>query len=260
MSAPGPAGRSGFGASVRVREAVSANMKRLGKRLLRSEPFLKAASWTLHGLLRFIYRANRPVAGSQDLASVARRDGPLIIALWHGQQLLVPFIRPEGEMVTGLVSRSDDAEINARVLELAGNEVVRGSGGRVRAAAHEKGGARALIALRGALRRGRHVVMIADISKGEPRRSGLGVIQLAKISGRPIVPLALATSRHYVVDQAWDRTTINLPFGRRCLRIGAPIRVAADADEGELARARQQVTDELNRLTDEAYALAGERK
>jgi lysophospholipid acyltransferase (LPLAT)-like uncharacterized protein len=65
--------------------------------------------------------------------------------------------------------------------------------------------------------------------------------------------LALATSRHYVVKSAWDRMTINLPFGRRCLRIGEPIYIPADAGDEELAGFREKVTAELNRVTAEAY-------
>ncbi|MGN6549218.1 MAG: lysophospholipid acyltransferase family protein [Pararhizobium sp.] len=230
---------------------------RLGRAVLGAPPFQAAAAFVLHRALTFIYRTNPPVAGSQDMLAHVEAHSPVIIAMWHGQQMLAQFTRPRGEPVAGLVSRSVDAEINARLIKLAGNEVVRGSGGRSRKAAGRKGGVAALIAMRDALRRGRHVVMIADISKGAPREAGEGIVALARISGRPIVPLALATSRHYVVKSAWDRMTINLPFGRRCLRLGEPIYVPADADEQMLADIRRRVTEDLNRVTAEAYRLVG---
>ncbi len=244
----GPAGRPRF----RLRNA--------GKALLRSDAFQAVAARVLHALGRFVYVSNPPVAASHDMLDRIAGHEPVIIALWHGQQMLVQFTRPESEPVAGLVSKSADAEINARVLALSGNEVVRGSGGRDRGATHRKGGVRALIALRDALRRGRHVVMIADISKGAPRQAGEGVVHLAKFSGRPIVPMALATSRHYVVERAWDRMTINLPFGRRCLRLGAPIYVPADAADEDIAEFRRKVTEELNRVTTDAYRLAEGRE
>jgi lysophospholipid acyltransferase (LPLAT)-like uncharacterized protein len=78
-----------------------------------------------------------------------------------------------------------------------------------------------LIAMRNALRDGVNVVMIADISKGEPRQAGEGIVRLAKISGRPIVPVALTTSRRYVLEKTWDKTTINLPFGTPLPQAGA---------------------------------------
>jgi lysophospholipid acyltransferase (LPLAT)-like uncharacterized protein len=230
--------------------------RRWTRRVLRSDVFQAIAARCVHWALLAIYRSNPPVAGSDDLAAAARAHRPMIIALWHGQQLLVQFTRPPGEHVAGLVSRSADAELNARVLELAGNEVIRGSGGRERRKTARKGGVQALIALRNALREGRHVVLIADISKGEPRQAGEGIVTLAKISGRPIVPVALATSRYHVVEKSWDKTTINLPFGRRCLKIGTPIRVSADASDEDIEAARAEVTRQLNDLTEKAYALA----
>lgn len=230
---------------------------RIGRAFLGSPAFQAAAAFMLHYALVFIYRTNPPVAESEDMLARVEAHSPVIVAMWHGQQMLVQFTRPKGEPVAGLVSRSVDAEITARLIELAGNEVVRGSGGRSRKAAGRKGGVAALIAMRDALRRGRHVVMIADISKGAPREAGEGIVALARISGRPIVPLALATSRHYVVKSAWDKMTINLPFGRRCLRLGEPIYVPADADELTLADIRRRVTEDLNRVTAEAYRLVG---
>jgi len=228
-------------------------LKSIGRRLLRSATFQAVAAWILHVLLVFIYRTNRPVTSSHDMKAHIAGHEPAIFALWHGQQMLVQFTRPHDEHVAGLVSRSADAEITARVLELAGNEVVRGSGGRERERAAEKGGVRALIALRSALRRGRHVVMIADISKGAPRVAGAGVVQLARISGRPIIPLALATSRYHVVERAWDKMVINKPFGRRCLRLGTPIYVPSDASPQEMATIRQALTSALNTATQAAY-------
>jgi len=235
--------------------------RRIRKPLAESRFVKNAIASSLAQALRFVRLTNRTVKGSAKIAgSEYAHLEPGIIALWHGQQMLVQFTRPEGEDVAGLVSRSADAEINARVLKLAGNEVVRGSGGRKRSATGRKGGVAALIALRDALRRGRHVVMIADISKGAPRQAGEGIVTLAKISGRPILPLALATSRHYVVKSAWDKMTVNLPFGRRCLRLGEPIYVPSDAGDDEVAGFREKVTAELNRVTAEAYRLVENAK
>lgn len=237
------------------RGALKSGFKSWGKRLLRSDLFQTIAARVVHGALSFVWRTNRPVATSDDLAAAfAASDGPVIVALWHGQQALAQFTRPATAPIVALVSRSADAEINARVLERGGVEVVRGSGGRDRRAGARKGGVQALIALRNALRDGRNVVMIADISKGAAREAGDGVVRLAKLSGRPILPAALATSRYYVFEKAWDRMTVNLPFGRRCLRLGEPIHVSGEADESELAEARASLTDALNEVTRKAYA------
>ena len=52
---------------------------------------------------------------------------------------------------------------------------------------------------------------------------------LARESGRPIMPFAMATSRFIRLNN-WDRTTINLPFGRGALVGIEEIHVPPDAD------------------------------
>ena len=102
--------------------------------------------------------------------------------------------------------------------------------------------------------------MIADIPHGTPRDAGMGVVLLAKLSGRPIFPAALATSRRKVLERSWDKTTINLPFGKAAIATGEPIFVSTDADDAEMERKRQELTAQLNAATTEAYRLVdGER-
>jgi lysophospholipid acyltransferase (LPLAT)-like uncharacterized protein len=54
----------------------------------------------------------------------------------------------------------------------------------------------------------------------------------------------------------WDRTTINLPFGRLGVALGEPVRVPAQIDDATLERARRAVETSLNDATTRAYALA----
>ncbi|WP_169054260.1 lysophospholipid acyltransferase family protein [Nitratireductor sp. XY-223] len=227
--------------------------RRFGKRLLVSGTFQNIAAAVVHRALRFIYWSNRKSADSDDLVKAVEGKLPVIIALWHGQQLLTQFVYPDNNSVAALVSRSRDAEINARVLKLSGVTVIRGSGGRERAQTARKGGVGALKGMADALADGKNIVMIADISKGAPRQSGEGIVALAKLSGRPIIPMALATSRYHIVEKSWDKTTINLPFGEVCLKLGPPISVPRDTSDAELEEYRQRVTDELNSVTEKAY-------
>jgi lysophospholipid acyltransferase (LPLAT)-like uncharacterized protein len=98
------------------------------------------------------------------------------------------------------------------------------------------------------------VSMTADISNLAPRRAGLGIVALAKASGRPIVPVAYATSRRVDVT-SWDRATINLPFSRAACAIGEPISVPAEADDALLETKRREVESALNEATARAYRI-----
>jgi lysophospholipid acyltransferase (LPLAT)-like uncharacterized protein len=223
---------------------------------LKHSRFVKGAIATiLTFALRFIHWTNPWLPGVKE-KMVARRKSvemPVIIAMWHGQHLMAPFARPSDIPIVALVSRSADAEMNALVANRLGMETIRGSGGRG-GNSLEKGGARALLGLKMALAAGKNAAMIADIPNGTPREAGLGIVTLAKISGRPIVPLAYASSRRKVLEKTWDKTTLALPFGRATTVVGDPIHVAADADAATMEALRVQVTEALNTATREAYA------
>ncbi|PZO74488.1 MAG: hypothetical protein DI629_18545 [Mesorhizobium amorphae] len=209
---------------------------------------------TIAGALRFVRWTNPLRPASMPIPFEGHE--PVIVALWHGQHFMTPAFYPRTRKLAAMVSRSADAEMNALVLERFGVETVRGSGGREGRTVADKGGARALVALKRLLDRGTNVAMIADIPNGTPREAGLGIVTLAKISGRPIVPSAIATSRGKVLDRSWDKAVISLPFGRSALGFGPFVEVPADAGEEMLEEKRRELTRSLNLATERAYALA----
>lgn len=229
--------------------------RRIRRPLVESYIFKHVLASLLAVFLRFVARTNRPVEGSCDMEEAIALHTPGIVALWHGQHLLAPAFNPPHHPLTALFSRSADAELNALVASKLGFAIVRGSGGREDRRSARKGGARALIALKRVIDGGGSVAMIADIVHGAPRQAGLGIVTLARISGRPVVPLAVATSRRKVLQKTWDKTTVNLPFGRSAIVLGEPVHVPPDADTDEMEAARRAVTESLNGATEKAYRL-----
>jgi lysophospholipid acyltransferase (LPLAT)-like uncharacterized protein len=248
----------------------NANLRSIGRRQrlwqdwrmrIRNSTAVKAAIvWTLTQALRLINRTNPILPECRAEMDANARHAPVITALWHGQHIMGPFLRPRGLPFVALFSRSADAELNAEVARKLGFEIVRGSGGRQQAQNLDKGGAKALLALKKALGTGKSVAMIADIPHGRPREAGLGIITLARISGRPILPVAYASSRRRVLERTWDKTTLNLPFGKAAVALGDPIHVAADASEAEMEEKRRQLTDALNAATAKAYGIVDARR
>ena len=101
------------------------------------------------------------------------------------------------------------------------------------------------------------MALTADVSK-RPRVAGLGIVTLAKLSGRPIAPTAVVTSRRFDFA-SWDRASIGKPFGRGAIVVGDFIDVPADADEAALEVARRAVQSGLDEVHRRAYALVGAR-
>jgi lysophospholipid acyltransferase (LPLAT)-like uncharacterized protein len=152
-----------------------------------------------------------------------------------------------------LISRHIDGEINAIAAEWLGVGTVRGSGDHGRRY-HVKGGVGAFKSMMDAIAKGWNMALTADVPKVS-RVAGLGIIKLASATGRPIFPVALATSRRKVLDN-WDRSAINLPFSRGATVVGDPIRVSADAGPEALEQARSALEQALNAATERAYAIA----
>ena len=134
----------------------------------------------IKGTMRLEQRGHEPVD------ALYREGRSIILAFWHAQQLMIPFgYRGAGSHV--LISQHGDGEIIARIIARFGHEAVRGSSTR--------GGAGALRALIKLGRSGKDVVVTPDGPKGPRQVAKLGVIQLAKATGLPIVPLGFGCSK-----------------------------------------------------------------
>ena len=225
----------------------------LSKRIVRSSAFQDAVA-TLGALyLRLVDGTTRTVVEPANIFEIA--DLPAVVGLWHGQHFMAPFIKPRGDGFRAkvLISRHRDGEINARAAEKLGIGTIRGSGAHNREFAR-KGGAAAFGEMLEALAQGFNVALTADVPK-VARVSGLGIVKLAQYSGRPIYVAALAT-QHRIQLENWDRTAINLPFGRMAVSVKGPIYVAKDADSAAQEAARRAVEDALNAATLRAYEIA----
>lgn len=181
---------------------------------------------------------------------------PGIIAMWHGQHLMVHFAWTHTHPLAALVSRSGDGDLSASIIRRIGLYPVRGAGGEG-AKIRKRGGPAALREMLRLLAEGTTVALTADVPK-KSRVAGPGIVALAQMSGMAIYPLAVV-SRRRLDFRSWDRASIGLPFSRGAMVLGEPIRVAADADAAACETARLAVEQGLNAAHARAYALVGSR-
>lgn len=214
----------------------------------------RLAGQSLARLIRFVARTAKVVDEPAGLMTSLASAHPCIVACWHGQFMMLPMLRPDGVRVSAMVARHGDAEFIGQAMSSLGVDLIRGAGAGTRK--RDRGGAHALRAAVAALEGGSSLVMTADVPPGPARKAGLGIITIARYSGRPIVPAAVATSRSKTFA-TWSRMTINLPFSRLARVAGKPIFVPSDADAETMERLRLELETALNDVTRRAYALAG---
>ena len=230
-------------------------MKKLLRNVLRSSWVQRAVGLLAAEFLRLVWLTNKFSFDPPNVYEIVEPQRPVILAFWHGQHLMTPFVKKKDiHRTKALISRHRDGEFNAIAAERLGIGTIRGSGDHG-SAFHRKGGIGAFKEMLRALEEKYYVALTADVPK-RARVAGLGIIMLARESGRPIMPFAIATSR-FVRLNNWDRTTINLPFGRGALVGGDVILVPPDADGETMEKLRTQLEATLNEVTRSAYARVG---
>lgn len=205
--------------------------------------------------IKLVYHSARIRRTPDDLDQKLLQEDPQIFCTWHGQFLLSPMMRPDWvPEVVAMVARHGDAEFIAAALKPFGTHFARGAGAGDRK--RDRGGAQALREAVRALGRGATIVITADVPPGPARRASKGLVTMAQLSGRPMVPFAMAT-KHFLAFKTWSALTINLPFSTLGIAVGDAVRVKRDASEEEIEEARLALEKGLNEAMAKAYALAG---
>ncbi|MBI4540392.1 MAG: lysophospholipid acyltransferase family protein [Gemmatimonadetes bacterium] len=177
--------------------------------------------------------------GEEAFLQFRRLGENVIFALWHGQLLPLAY-QHRREGVVALVSEHADGEYITRVIENLGYGTVRGSSTR--------GAVPGLRGLVRAAREGHDLAITPDGPRGPRRRVKPGVVAVAQVTGRPIVPVTAGASRAWWFG-SWDRFLVPRPFARLYVAYGEPISVARDADEETVRRSAERLQVELDRLT-----------
>jgi lysophospholipid acyltransferase (LPLAT)-like uncharacterized protein len=176
--------------------------------LFRLAPFLAAL------VIRFLHRLIRVESIGEDHVRLLWNEQKLvIIAFWHDQLLLMVkgYHGPQAKI---LISASKDGELIARTMEHFGQGAVRGSSSR--------GGRAAFRAMVELAREPFDLVFTPDGPKGPRHQVKEGVVQLARLTGRPVVPMAFVCSRGRRFS-SWDRFLLPYPFGRGVYSFGEPL-------------------------------------
>lgn len=193
----------------------------------------------------------------RDKAETAWKSGsPIIKTFWHGGLTFthVGWPAERRQRLRMLVSQSRDGGFIAHFAATVSSDPIRGS------TAHkgqQRGGAEALLAMAKHLKAGGDVGFTPDGPRGPRMRAGLGVIQLAKLSGATIVPMAWSSTHSVRFQGSWDRHQWLLPFGRGVYVYGEPVSVARDATDADLETARARLEAELIRVAQLADSLLG---
>jgi lysophospholipid acyltransferase (LPLAT)-like uncharacterized protein len=174
------------------------------------------------------------------LESARAMSGRVVFAFWHGRLLPLSYTY-RGLRVHVLASEHPDGELMGRTIRHLGFGHVRGSSSR--------GGARAIFELVRLIKEGFDLGITVDGPKGPKFVVKPGPVEIAKLSGAPIVPITASSARHWAFD-SWDSFEVPKPFSTVVVRYGEPVAVPAEAGPEMIEEHRRLLEERLRSITE----------
>jgi len=199
----------------------------------------RAAAVVVLAILRIFMKSWRLRWTDADLCRVI--PGGVIFCTWHNRLALA--MAANGEFVRekwpsaglcAMISASKDGGFLASLVEPFGVVPIRGSTSRR--------GAQALLEATSWMEKGYSIAITPDGPRGPAYKVQEGVISLAQLTGRPIIPMSNYVSWK-ISMKSWDRFQIPLPFAACEMRFGQPFWVPRETT----AEARAQLCLDLEK-------------
>jgi lysophospholipid acyltransferase (LPLAT)-like uncharacterized protein len=178
------------------------------------------------------------VEGAEHQERTWEAGRPVVFVTWHGRLLPLLYLY-RGHGIVMLVSRHRDGEYLARLGRGLGYDAVRGSS--------THGGSSALRELVRKVRAGSSLAITPDGPRGPRETLKPGALQVARLTGAPVIPVMAGTRRAWWVE-GWDRFLIPKPFARIRVALGEPLFIDEDTSLGALARQAKELEQQLREL------------
>lgn len=193
------------------------------------------------GLIRLLGSTWRFRVSGEEHVAAARAHGRTVVwAFWHGRMLPLSY-GYRGRSIHVLASQHRDGELMGQTIRKLGFGHVRGSSTR--------GGAQAILELAAKLREGYDLGLTVDGPRGPKYVFKPGPLEISKLSGCAVVPVAVSSKRHWVFT-SWDALELPWPFTKVSVLFGHPTVVSSAAGLDEIEQKRQQIENTLRDLTE----------
>ncbi|MBQ7396744.1 MAG: lysophospholipid acyltransferase family protein [Lentisphaeria bacterium] len=179
---------------------------------------------------------------TDDPAGILQTTYPKIGLTWHNRLLYFPCAikDPMRSQTVAIVSASRDGQYITDLLKHLGINCARGSSSR--------GGAHAQLEALRVLKEGYNVALTPDGPRGPAYTLKKGAIQLAALTGTPIVVVSLNASKYWQL-KSWDRFQLPKPGATITLVLRGPFYAPQNASADELEKFRSEIENKLREIT-----------
>ena len=224
---------------------------KLHKRIFEKAWAQNAISALIAGYLWFVRLTGRwDIRGAERIHDLMDQDQALIFCFWHGRLIPNVFLWREPRVLHILSTPHRDGQIAAKTYNRFGIRTIWGS--------TKKGGTEAARAIIKVLKAGGVIGITPDGPKGPRQRMQKSSIDLARMSGAMLVPVATSTSRVKWL-KSWDRMIVPLPFAHGMAMYGEPMEIPRKASAEELEDIRLKFEARMNALLKEVDQACGQK-
>jgi lysophospholipid acyltransferase (LPLAT)-like uncharacterized protein len=170
-----------------------------------------------------------------------RSEENAIFAFWHGRMMVLPCFHPPKRQMHVLISGHGDGVLISKVIAHFDKKTVTGSS--------SKGGSEAVRHILRLIKAGDNVSITPDGPRGPAHVAQMGVVTLAALSKKPVLPVTYFATRHKRLG-SWDKFMVALPFSRIIFAVGAPIAIEKADEESRILIERA-----MNELVEKNSAL-----
>jgi hypothetical protein len=201
------------------------------------KPVQHMVAWLVFVVERFVTASLRCEWRDRSGLADAGYDQPVIFCLWHNRLAISMLVhRRYPRKLAALVSASKDGALLAAVLGTYGVEQVRGSSSRR--------GPQALLELATRAEQQYDLAVTPDGPRGPRYVVQKGVIDLAQVTGLPIIPVTCNTRRKICL-KSWDRFQVPLPFSHCEIVLNSSILVPREACQAKTEELRLELEGSL---------------
>lgn len=187
-------------------------------------------------------------SGEQSKKDMLNWKQGAIYCCWHSRFFYFSYFG-RGQRVATMISASKDGEFITRTIAKLRLYAIRGSSSKFGHEAMEE----AVAAL---CKKNMKILMIPDGPRGPRYKAKPGVIRLAQLSGRPIVPVSFSSTSGIFLP-TWDRFFIPMPYGDAVITIDNPIYVPAEITSEEFEQYRVKFENSMNHTLAQADQFCG---
>ena len=197
--------------------------------------------FVFYSLTSFVHRSIRwKYLIESEKSNIFNNNQKMIFCCWHNRLFLGPHLLPRNRIINALQSSHSDGMVTSVAFKYLGMNVILGSS--------KKGGMQAFRKMVKCIQLGESIAITPDGPKGPKEKVKEGIIKLAQITDTSIIPLVWATKKFKLIN-SWDSFVLPYPFSKGVYSFGKPINVKKKISEEELEFVRQNLENEIKRLT-----------